>query len=128
MVKELDLRPRYLHSLIERLVDALPGAAEETYERFVEHYGEYPAIEERIVPLVKKQCAAIRKTLDPIGSFRGRGKGGSTARLQEERKAESEPEQLERIQQRFADIPADESLVDELIAERREEARREAEE
>ena len=34
---------------------------------------------------------------------------------------------LERLQRRFAHIPRDVSLVDELIAERREEGRREAE-
>ncbi len=35
---------------------------------------------------------------------------------------------LERVQSWFADVPRDVSLVDELMAERREEARREAEE
>jgi bifunctional DNA-binding transcriptional regulator/antitoxin component of YhaV-PrlF toxin-antitoxin module len=34
---------------------------------------------------------------------------------------------LRRLRARFAHIPADVSLVDELIAERREEARRDAE-
>lgn len=39
------------------------------------------------------------------------------------------PEQvLERLKQTFANVPADISLADELIAERREEARRESEE
>lgn len=74
MAEELDMRPRYLHSLIERMSDALPGAAEETYERFTECHGEYPAIEERILPLVRKQCAKIRKLLEPIGVFREKGK------------------------------------------------------
>jgi len=35
---------------------------------------------------------------------------------------------LERLKKTFANVPADVSLADELIAERREEARRESEE
>jgi AbrB family looped-hinge helix DNA binding protein len=51
------------------------------------------------------------------------------ARVKDGQLVLEKPEQvLARLQATFANVPRDVSLVDELIAERREEARREAEE
>ena len=60
LAKQCDVRPQFLHNLVQETAAALQGRLGQVREEFEAHYGAYPALQ-RIEKIVNQQCRRIAK-------------------------------------------------------------------